>query len=158
MRVMFSKFVFNIFSPILFFRYMSPLYAFLILCLMYAIIQFQGLNKDKEKVDRKSSEAKVTNSFWVYSITNDKWTCFYKNENNSSIYWNKMQSEEPRPRYAHQLVYDESNRVRLKLKLISRKKSDNIGGNGNVFFKISAYHWWIGCLKSGYQIYPLNCR
>lgn len=70
-----------------------------------------GLNKDKEKVDRKSSEAKVTNSFWVYSITNDKWTCFYKNENNSSIYWNKMQSEEPRPRYAHQLVYDESNRV-----------------------------------------------
>ena len=158
MRVMFSKFVFNIFSPILFFRYMSPLYAFLILCLMYAIIQFQGLNKDKEKVDRKSSEAKVTNSFWVYSITNDKWTCFYKNENNSSIYWNKMQSEEPRPRYAHQLVYDESNRVRLKLKLISRKKSDNIGGNGNVFLKIYAYHWWIGCLKSGFQIYPQYCR
>ena len=118
MRVMVSKFVFSIFSPILFFKYISQLYAFSILYLMYAIIQFQGLNKDKEKVDRKSSEAKVTNSFWVYSITNDKWTCFYKNENNSSIYWNKMQSEEPRPRYAHQLVYDESNRVGLKLKLI----------------------------------------
>lgn len=28
-----------------------------------------------------------------------------------------MQSEEPRPRYAHQLVYDESNRVRLELKM-----------------------------------------
>merc|ERR1712241_1155978 len=72
--------------------------------------ELQLIHKDKEKIDRKS-EAKVTNSFWVYSITNDKWTCFYKNENNSSIYWNKMQSEEPRPRYAHQLVYDESNRV-----------------------------------------------
>ena len=26
-----------------------------------------------------------------------------------------MQSEEPRPRYAHQLVYDEANRVSLKV-------------------------------------------
>ena len=118
MRVMFSKFVLSIFSPILFQMYISIVCIInLIFNTWYAIIQFQGLNKDKEKVDRKSSEAKVTNSFWVYSITNDKWTCFYKNENNSSIYWNKMQSEEPRPRYAHQLVYDESNRVRLKLKM-----------------------------------------
>ena len=73
---------------------------------------FQGLNKDKEKNERKHE---ITNSFWVYSIANDKWTCFYRNENNSSIYWNKMQSEEPRPRYAHQLVYDEANRVSLKV-------------------------------------------
>ena len=72
----------------------------------------QGLNKDKEKNERKHE---ITNSFWVYSIGNDKWTCFYRNENNSSIYWNKMQSEEPRPRYAHQLVYDEANRVSLKV-------------------------------------------
>ena len=73
-------------------------------------ILFQGLNKDKDKSERKS-DCKVTNSFWVYSINDDKWTCFYRNENNSSVYWNKMQTEEPRPRYAHQLVYDESNRV-----------------------------------------------
>lgn len=69
-----------------------------------------GLNRDKDKGDRKS-EGKVTNSFWVYNIPTDKWTCFYRNENNSSMYWNKMQTEEPRPRYAHQLVYDEVNRV-----------------------------------------------
>ena len=67
----------------------------------------------------RKNEAKVTNSFWVYSITNDKWTCFYKNENNSSLYWNKKQSEEPRPRYAHQLVYDESNRVCTVTKTLS---------------------------------------
>jgi hypothetical protein len=70
-----------------------------------------GLNKDKDRSERKA-EAKVTNSFWVYNIANDKWTCFYRNENNSSQYWNRMQSEEPRPRYAHQLVYDDHNRRR----------------------------------------------
>ena len=35
----------------------------------------------------------------------------------STQYWNKMQSQEPRPRYAHQLVYDEINRVRSFLNL-----------------------------------------
>jgi len=69
-----------------------------------------GLNRDTDKSERKN-DTKVTNSFWVYNILTDKWTCFYRNENNSSIYWNKMQTEEPRPRYAHQLVYDEVNCV-----------------------------------------------
>lgn len=69
-----------------------------------------GLNKDKNKSDKRN-ESKVSNSFWVYNIVNNKWTCFYRNENNSSIYWNKMQSQEPRPRYAHQLVYDETSRL-----------------------------------------------
>lgn len=80
----------------------------IIIILKPFLLSSQGLNKDKSE---RKSDAKVTNSFWVYSIFDDKWTCFYRNENNSSVYWNKMQTEEPRPRYAHQLVYDETNRV-----------------------------------------------
>jgi hypothetical protein len=74
-----------------------------------------GLNKDKDKSDKRasstSSESRVSNSFWVYSITSNKWTCFYRNDNSSSTYWSKMQRQEPRPRYAHQLVYDDLNRM-----------------------------------------------
>ena len=77
---------------------------------MFIYFYSQGLNRDTDKSERKN-DTKVTNSFWVYNILTDKWTCFYRNENNSSIYWNKMQTEEPRPRYAHQLVYDEVNCV-----------------------------------------------
>ena len=73
---------------------------------------FQGLNKDKEKSDKRT-ESRVSNSFWVYNIVSNKWTCFYRNDHNSPQYWNKMQTTEPRPRYAHQLVYDEINRVIL---------------------------------------------
>lgn len=69
-----------------------------------------GLNKDKDKGD-KSRESRVSNSFWVYNIVTNKWTCFYRNDNNSPQYWNTMQTQEPRPRYAHQLVYDEINRT-----------------------------------------------
>ena len=32
---------------------------------------------------------------------------YFRNERTSSAYWNLRQSIEPRPRYAHQLVYDE---------------------------------------------------
>ena len=70
----------------------------------------QGLNKDKEKSD-KGPDSRVSNSFWVYSIAANRWTCYYKNENSSPDYWNMMQHLEPRPRYAHQLAYDDVNRV-----------------------------------------------
>ena len=74
-----------------------------------------GLNKDKDKNDKRassaSSESRVSNSFWVYSISSNKWTCFYRNDNSSSTYWREMQRQEPRPRYAHQLVYDDVNRM-----------------------------------------------
>ena len=70
----------------------------------------QGLNKDKDKSD-KGPDSRVSNSFWVYSIAANRWTCYYKNENSSPDYWNMMQHLEPRPRYAHQLVYDDVNRV-----------------------------------------------
>ena len=82
-----------------------------------------GLNKDKDKNDKRASnasasESRVSNSFWVYGISSNRWTCFYRNDNSSSSYWSKMQRQEPRPRYAHQLVYDDINRVSNKLDLI----------------------------------------
>lgn len=75
------------------------------------MLKFQGLNKDKERSLERQNETSVSNSFWVYSINQNKWQCFYKNENSCLEYWNKRQFEEPRPRYAHQLVYDDVNRV-----------------------------------------------
>jgi hypothetical protein len=67
-----------------------------------------GLNKDKEK-DKRAVDAKVSNSFWVYDINEKRWSCIYRNESASLDYWSKQQMIEPRPRYAHQLVYHEEN-------------------------------------------------
>jgi len=65
-----------------------------------------GLSKDKDK-----REENVRNSFWIYSIPTNRWTCVYKNENLSPQYWDKMHGKEPVPRFAHQLVYDHVNKV-----------------------------------------------
>ncbi|CAB4006393.1 muskelin isoform X2 [Paramuricea clavata] len=65
-----------------------------------------GLSKDKIK-----REESTRNSFWVYDIESNKWSCIYRNENTGSQYWSKMQSIEPCPRFAHQLVYDYVNKV-----------------------------------------------
>lgn len=70
------------------------------------IYVLSGLSKDKEKRDDN-----VQNSFWVYYIDQDKWSCVYQNENTGEQYWNKMQHIEPCPRFAHQLVYDHINKV-----------------------------------------------
>lgn len=59
-----------------------------------------GLSKDKDKEDT------MKNSFWVYYIKQERWSCVYKNENNDQQYWKQQQHVEPCPRYAHQLVYD----------------------------------------------------
>ncbi|XP_033744964.1 muskelin-like isoform X1 [Pecten maximus] len=64
-----------------------------------------GLSKDKDKRDN------VKNSFWVYDISKNKWSCVYKNENSGQQYWTKMQHVEPVPRFAHQLVYDHVHKV-----------------------------------------------
>ncbi|BFZ08913.1 hypothetical protein BsWGS_11952 [Bradybaena similaris] len=66
---------------------------------------FSGLSRDKDKRDN------VKNSFWVYDIHKDKWSCIYKNENIGQQYWTKMQHVEPVPRFAHQLVYDHIRKV-----------------------------------------------
>uniref|UniRef100_T1J0F1 Muskelin N-terminal domain-containing protein n=1 Tax=Strigamia maritima TaxID=126957 RepID=T1J0F1_STRMM len=65
-----------------------------------------GLSKDKER-----REDNVRNSFWVYDIGNNKWSCVYKNEHVGPQYWTKMQHVEPCPRFAHQLVYDHIRKV-----------------------------------------------
>ncbi|XP_076052997.1 muskelin 1 [Oratosquilla oratoria] len=65
-----------------------------------------GLSKDKDKRDDN-----VRNSFWVYNITQNKWSCIYRNEQTSESYWSKMQHVEPCPRFAHQLVYDDIRKV-----------------------------------------------
>lgn len=65
-----------------------------------------GLSKDKDK-----REENVRNSFWVYDINQNKWSCIYRNEQTGESYWSKMQHMEPCPRFAHQLVYDETKKV-----------------------------------------------
>ncbi|XP_015597500.1 muskelin isoform X2 [Cephus cinctus] len=70
------------------------------------IYVLSGLSKDKDKRDDN-----VQNSFWVYSIKNNRWSCIYRNENVGEKYWSKMQDYEPCPRFAHQLVYDHVNKV-----------------------------------------------
>ncbi|XP_062574316.1 muskelin-like isoform X1 [Saccostrea cucullata] len=64
-----------------------------------------GLNKEKEKREN------VKNSFWVYNIKKNRWSCVYRNENSGQQYWTKMQNVEPVPRFAHQLVYDHVRKV-----------------------------------------------
>ncbi|XP_070558105.1 muskelin-like [Ptychodera flava] len=73
---------------------------------MNEIHVLSGLSKDKEK-----REENVRNSFWVYDIIRNKWSCIYKNENSSPQYWTKMQHLEPCPRFAHQLTYDHVHKV-----------------------------------------------
>ncbi|XP_001607967.2 muskelin [Nasonia vitripennis] len=70
------------------------------------IYVLSGLSKDKDKRDEN-----VQNSFWVYNIKNNRWSCIYRNENMGEKYWSKMQNFEPCPRFAHQLVYDHVKKV-----------------------------------------------
>ncbi|KAL1449313.1 hypothetical protein WDU94_000514 [Cyamophila willieti] len=71
------------------------------------IYVLSGLSKEKEK-----REETVQNSFWVYQMSRNQWSCVYKNENSGENYWTKMSTVEPCPRFAHQLVYDSVNKVR----------------------------------------------
>ncbi|XP_062055249.1 muskelin isoform X2 [Lepus europaeus] len=66
-----------------------------------------GLSKDKEK-----REENVRNSFWIYDIVRNSWSCVYKNDQAAKENPSKsLQEEEPCPRFAHQLVYDELHKV-----------------------------------------------
>uniref|UniRef100_H3BAD6 Muskelin 1 n=1 Tax=Latimeria chalumnae TaxID=7897 RepID=H3BAD6_LATCH len=68
-----------------------------------------GLSKDKEK-----REENVRNSFWIYDIVRNSCnrSCVYKNDQSVKENPNKsLQEEEPCPRFAHQLVYDEMHKV-----------------------------------------------
>ncbi|EDV28994.1 uncharacterized protein TRIADDRAFT_37030 [Trichoplax adhaerens] len=65
------------------------------------IYVFSGCKKDN---NRKGEN--VCNSVWVFDLSSCHWSCVYQNDNNTENYWNQMQYLEPRPRYAHQLVYN----------------------------------------------------
>nr|CAB3263857.1 muskelin-like [Phallusia mammillata] len=100
---------------------------------MGEIYMLSGLSKDREK-----REENMHNSFWVYIIKENRWSCVYRNEvqqaGNTSGNASSNQSSsllsaattrpmtsssksferhrpEPCPRYAHQLVYDSSRQV-----------------------------------------------
>ncbi|XP_026491772.1 muskelin [Vanessa tameamea] len=49
-----------------------------------------GMSKEKDK--------RVYNTLWIFSLRRLTWTCVYRNES--------VAPNEPRPRFAHQLVYD----------------------------------------------------
>lgn len=67
----------------------------------------QSLSKEKERRDIN------INSFWMYSLKTNKWSCIYKSGHATEHTYSKMNvaSIEPCPRYAHQLVYDWVNKV-----------------------------------------------
>lgn len=67
----------------------------------------QSLSKEKERRDMN------LNSFWTYSLRTNKWSCIYKSDHSNEQCYTKIQNtcSEPCPRYAHQLVYDWSNKV-----------------------------------------------
>ncbi|XP_074644616.1 muskelin-like isoform X2 [Tubulanus polymorphus] len=63
-----------------------------------------GLSKDKDKRDMK-------NSFWVYDIPKNKWSCIYKNDNSGNGANTQKSVIQPVPRFAHQLVYDHIHKI-----------------------------------------------
>lgn len=67
----------------------------------------QSLSKEKERRDLN------LNSFWMFSLKTNKWSCIYKSEHSNEHCYSKVQTacSEPCPRYAHQLVYDWINKI-----------------------------------------------
>ncbi|XP_066911646.1 muskelin-like [Clytia hemisphaerica] len=68
------------------------------------LFMLSGLSKEDKKEE-------IRNSFWICDMSTYKWSCVYRNENTGNQYWDKMHDVEPRPRFAHQLVYDHVNKV-----------------------------------------------
>lgn len=77
------------------------------------IFVLSGLMREKNAVQES-----VKNSFWVYSIKQNKWSKIYQKENTGSDNLKSPSGKEPPPRFAHQLVYDHK-----------RKKQFLFGGN-----------------------------
>ncbi|XP_055379380.1 muskelin isoform X2 [Condylostylus longicornis] len=77
------------------------------------IYVFSSLSKQKEKRDPQQIDA--SNSFWVYSLRTNKWSRIYTCKHASDQCYNKIDKgdkhAEPCPRYAHQLVFDEIQKV-----------------------------------------------
>lgn len=71
------------------------------------IYVLSSLSKEKERRDLN------LNSFWMYSLKTNEWTCIFRSDHSSEHCYTKAQvtCSEPCPRYAHQLVYDWNNRI-----------------------------------------------
>ncbi|KAL4704274.1 hypothetical protein ACJJTC_016292 [Scirpophaga incertulas] len=54
-----------------------------------------GMSKEKDR--------RVYNTLWAFSLRRMTWACVYRNE--------RVSAHEPRPRFAHQLVYDPATKV-----------------------------------------------
>ncbi|XP_043224158.1 muskelin-like [Amphibalanus amphitrite] len=65
-----------------------------------------GLSKDKEK-----KEDNLKNSFWVYDIKQNRWSCIYRNRAEPSGSDDSKPLVEPCPRFAHQLVFDHMRKI-----------------------------------------------
>ena len=118
-------------------------------CKRNEIYVMTGLNKDKvscESVnpilsvvlqgkESRSGEGAVSNSFWVYEISSARWSLIYKNENYEPDYWTTRQIIEPRPRYAHQLVYNEEDGLHFMF-------GGNPGGKDNRNGKLRLGDFW----------------
>ncbi|KOB75367.1 putative Muskelin [Operophtera brumata] len=63
--------------------------------------QSRGMSKEKER--------RVYNTLWVFSLQRLTWNCVYRNES--------VSPNEPRPRFAHQLVYDPVNKNHPRVRL-----------------------------------------
>lgn len=48
----------------------------------------------------------VRDCFWVYNIKYNTWEEVFSKDNHDMVYWDRMKSTEPYPRYTHQLVYN----------------------------------------------------
>jgi len=105
-------------------------------CKRGEIYVMTGLNKDKGgNKDIRVGGPQVSNSFWVYEISSGRWSVIYRNENSQTEYWQRRQSIEPRPRYAHQLVYDEEAGVHFMF-------GGNPGGKENRNGKLRLGDFW----------------
>jgi len=63
--------------------------------------------KDKDKRDES---VQVQNSFWVYDIRRNTWSCIYKNDG-TGLSDASAKIDQPYPRFAHQLVYGQNTKV-----------------------------------------------
>jgi len=83
-----------------------------------SVVATSGAGGDR---GRGAGEDAVSNAFWAYSIGSNRWTCLYRSDDHASFIRTMTSGSdatvasssiaEPRPRYAHQLVYDDINKV-----------------------------------------------
>ena len=71
----------------------------------------------------------------MYEISSCRWGLIYKNDNYEPDYWTTRQIIEPRPRYAHQLVYNEEDGVHFMF-------GGNPGGKENRNGKLRLGDFW----------------